>query len=238
MKKIILSMLLTAVTSYSLAEGPDLKHLKSTLQPGIEIHSVKPSPVKGVYQVRIASDLLYLSEDGSYLFTGDIYDLASKVNLTEKASRVITQEALASVADGDKIIYKAPNEKYKISVFTDISCPYCTKLHQHIDDFNQAGITVEYLAFPRAGADSVAAKNMQRIWCAKDKAAAMDKAKIDKTYPESDCEGQQAKEQFELGRQLGINATPTLIFSDGQIKPGYVNSQQLLAILKEKFPEN
>lgn len=237
MKKILLSILITALTSYSLAEGPDLKNLKSTLQPGIEIQSVKPSPVKGIYQVRIASDLLYLTEDGKFLFTGQMYDLVSKANLTEKASRVITQEALAAVPEKDKIIYKAPEEKYKISVFTDISCPYCTKLHQHMDDFNQAGITVEYLAFPRAGANSAAAKNMQRIWCAQNKTQAMNEAKNHKTYPEADCEGQQAKKQFELGRQLGISATPTLIFSDGQIKPGYVNRQQLLALLKEKFPD-
>lgn len=224
--------------TYAEEANINLDLLKSSIQPGTEIHSVKPSPIAGLYEVRINNELLYISKDGKNIINGDIYNLESKTNLTRLASAAISKEALASIEDKDKIIYKAKNEKYKVEVFTDITCPYCTKLHNQMQAYNDAGITIEYLAFPRAGIPSKAAETMQRIWCAEDKTTAMNQAKAEHKYPEKDCSGQQVTQQFNIGQAIGVNATPTLVFSDGEVSPGYLEAEQLLAILEQKFSSN
>lgn len=237
MKKTLLLTSLSLFAFNGFTEEADVSLLKSTMQPGVTIDSVKATPAKGISEVRIGSDILYLSQDGKYLFTGDMYDLSTQTNLTQKANAVINKAIIANIDDKDKIIYKAKDEKYKVMVFTDITCPYCTKLHNHMADFNKAGITIEYLAFPRAGATAESGKTMQRIWCAENKTEAMNKAKTEHSYPEKTCDGKQVEKQFALARQLGVNATPTLVFTDGEVNPGYMNAKQLTAILKEKFPK-
>ncbi len=222
--------------AFSLQAGePDLTLLKASLPDDVIIKSVKPSVLAGLYEVQINSNVIYLSEDGEKVISGDLYDLKEQVSHTDKARNGLRKAALAQVKSEDKIIYKAKNEKYKITVFTDISCPYCTKLHEHMDDYNDKGITVEYLAYPRAGAGSKQQKNMQKIWCAEDKAAALTEAKINRKIPTEDCDGKQTLEQFALGDEIGINATPTIVFSDGEIQPGYMKPGPLLQTLQEKF---
>lgn len=235
MKKYLLLTTLSLFTANSFAEDADLSVLKSTLQPGVEIQSVKPTPISGIYEVQIQGDILYLSQDGQYVLTGNLFNLSTQENLTAKAASVVNKAKLEKVADSDKIIYKAKDEKYKVTVFTDITCPYCTKLHQQMSNFNDAGITIEYLAFPRAGVGSEPAKTMQRIWCAENKTEAMTQAKLTDTYPTASCDAKTVENQFNLGRELGVNATPTLVFSDGEVSPGYMDAERLLAVLKEKF---
>lgn len=233
MKKIIVAGLLSIVASATAAEV-NLELLKASLNPTAQVKSAKPTPIPGLFEVQINNDIIYLTEDGTKVISGDIYDLVSKTSYTDVAKKTLTEKALSSVKDEDKIIYKAEDEKYKVMVFTDITCPYCSKLHQHMQAYNDAGITVEYLAFPRAGIGSTVQKNMQKIWCASDKASALTDAKTNHKIPDADCQGAQVTEQFLLGRDIGINATPTLIFSDGEIRPGYLSPADLLNILQQR----
>ncbi len=233
MKKIIAIALFIFSVS-AMADKVNLDYLKASLNNNAEIKASKPSVIPGLYEVQINNDIVYLSADGKKIIHGDIYDLSSKNNYTQMAKSDLRKAALAAIKDEDKIIYKAKDEKYKVTVFTDISCPYCTKLHKHIAAFNDAGITIEYLAFPRAGIGSDTLKTMQNIWCADNKTQALTKAKIDQQFPDKVCQGKQATQQFLLGRDIGVNATPTIIFSDGHIKPGYLNPSDLLNILQQR----
>lgn len=235
MKKILSRVVLTATFFVASAE-PNLDLLKGSLNTGALIRSVKPAAIPGLYEVLINSEVVYLTEDGEKIISGDLYDLKKQISYTDQTKNNLRKTALAKVKDEDKIIFKAKDEKYTVTVFTDISCPYCTKLHQHIADFNDAGITVEYLAFPRAGIGSPNQKKMQNIWCSADKAQSLTDAKLEQKLPETTCEGNQTVEQFLLGQDMGVNATPTMIFSDGELNAGYIRPNQLLAILQQKFP--
>ncbi|PIE45525.1 MAG: thiol:disulfide interchange protein [Gammaproteobacteria bacterium] len=231
MKKIILSVLFLPLVWVS-ADPIDLSLFKNRL-PEVSIESVKPSAIEGLYEVQVGNRVVYLSADGQKVITGDLYDLKEEFSHTEKSEGKLRLDALEAIADKDKIIYKAKNEKYKIAIFTDISCPFCNRIHHHINAFNDAGITVEYLAFPRNGIHSAAGENMQKIWCSDDKTQALTAAKLKKQLPEKDCQGNQVAEQFALGQTLGINAAPAIILPDGRILPGYIELQQLQAILEE-----
>ncbi len=228
-----LFFILLATLSFSAQAEPKLDLLKKRLE-NAEIEAVKPSPLAGIYEVQIDGDILYLTEDGEKIISGDIVNLKDNYNYTEHAQDGLRKKALAGVSDKDKIIFKAKDEKYKVTVFTDISCPYCTQLHQYVPAYNDAGITVEYLAFPRAGIGSRNQKIMQRIWCANDKAASLTAAKIERKLPQKSCTGSQVAEQFMLGQRVGIRATPTIVLSDGTVLPGMIKPDDLVDILEEK----
>lgn len=235
MKKILLSSLIAlSATAVFADESVDLTLLKEMLSPTDTIKSTKPSIIPGLYEVQVNNQIIYLSADGEKVISGDIYDLKNKVSHTEIAGNQLRKEALAAVADADKIIYKAKDEKYKITVFTDISCPYCTKLHEHVPEFNDLGITVAYLAFPRAGIGSKSANIMQNIWCAENKTVALTEAKENNKFPKRSCGGKQVAQQFMLGQELGINATPTMVFADGEVQSGYSKPKDLLRYLQSK----
>ncbi len=232
-QKALFLTLLTALSFSALAE-PKLDLLKERLSEGTKIEKVKAAPIKGLYEIQIDGDVLYLTEDGEKIISGDIINIKDNYNYTEHAQDGLRKKALASVSDEDKIIFKAKNEKYKITVFTDISCPYCTQIHQYVPSYNDAGITVEYMAFPRAGIGSKNERIMQRIWCSADKAASLTAAKIERKLPQKPCTGSQVVEQFMLGQQIGIQATPSIVLSDGTLLAGMVKPDDLLEILEEK----
>lgn len=234
MKKTILLSGLLSVSVAAFADGVNTELLKKSLNPMAKIKNVQASVIPGLYEVQINDQIVYLSADGEKVITGDIYDLKNKVSYTEQSKTHIRKAALATIKESDKIIYKAKDEQYKMMVFTDITCPYCIKLHKEIEAFNDAGITVEYLAFPRAGIGSQAQKNMQKIWCSEDKTLALTAAKINKKLPNKSCAGKQTIEQFLLGQDIGVNATPTIVFSDGEMQPGYVTAKEVSEYLKAK----
>ncbi len=236
MKKIItLSVLISlALNSYADDAKPNLKLLKGMLQDGISVKKVSPAPVAGLYEVQLDNGIVYLSEDGVHVLSGDLYNLKDNFSYTEKKMNDVRKKALEKVKDSDKIIYKAPKEKYKVAVFTDINCGYCAKLHDQMDDYNKAGITIEYLAFPRQGIGSKNEREMQRVWCSKNKTSDLTAAKLKRKIPTESCEGKQVAEQFELGQEIGVYATPTMIFSDGELQAGYIAPDKLASMLNEK----
>lgn len=228
------ALLLALMTSAVSAAEVNLDLLKKSLNPTSEIKQVQPAPIKGLFEVQINNEIVYLTADGQYVISGDVYNLKTKTSLTDSRKNGLRTRQLSQVADKDKIIYKAKDEKYKVRVFTDITCPYCTKIHKEIADYNEAGITVEYLAFPRAGVGSKAQKDMQKIWCAENKTLALTNAKINGKLPKTSCDANQVTEQFLMGVELGVNATPTIILADGEVLPGYYPAKQLIDVLKQK----
>ncbi len=235
MKKILFTALL-ALSSFSVFADNEvnLTLLKERVGGAAEIKGVKPSVIDGLFEVQVGGQIIYLTTDGEKVISGDIYDLKNKKSITEIASNKLRKAALATVADADKIIYKAKNEKYKVTIFTDVSCPYCTKIHHAVPKFNDLGITVEYLAFPRAGIGSRTAKQMQNVWCAENRTVALDKAKLNDDFPSKSCEGNQVAQHYKLGEEIGIQATPTVVLSDGEVLPGYIKPNELIKYLGNK----
>lgn len=206
----------------------------------VNVQSINESPIKGLYEVVSQGALYYISEDGQFLINGDMYDLDNGMkNLTstkvDELRRQSTAESFAKIKDFEKdmIVYKADNEKYVITVFTDTSCAYCQKLHSEMADYNKLGITIRYLAFPRGGEQSNAYRTMVSVWCSDNPKEAMDNAKKRRQIDSSTCEN-TVLEQFNLGVALGITGTPSLFLEDGTMMPGYLPAERLLQVLEEK----
>jgi len=236
-KRIFFALSILIFTSFSFAEQVADK---TAIDPAVidkitaklearRIHviSVSAIPVDGLYELITNNGIFYSSKDAKYLFKGDIYDLDAQLNLTN-----LTKIKIVNSYEDEMIIYKAPEEKHVITVFTDTSCVYCQKLHSQMADYNKFGITVRYLAFPRSGTSpkSSTYNKMVSIWCADDPNKAMDDAKKQRNSVTTTCKN-TVKEQYELGLFLGVNGTPAILLEDGTLAPGYIPPARLAQML-------
>ncbi|CAK9884315.1 MAG: Thiol:disulfide interchange protein DsbC [Candidatus Erwinia impunctatus] len=232
-KRYLLSALFFAVTS-SVVHADDNAIKNSLKKVGIEDAEIHPAPVAGVKTVLTGNGVLYVTDDGKYLMEGPLYDLSGAIPVNQ------THELLATKAEAlskQMIVYKAPKEKYAVTVFTDITCGYCHKLHEEMADYNALGITIRYLAFPRQGLETSTATEMKSIWCAADRNKAFDAAmKGDKVAPAS-CDIDLSK-HYQLGIQYGIQGTPAIVTPAGSVIPGYQSAAQLKQILDSQTKGN
>jgi thiol:disulfide interchange protein DsbC len=193
----------------------------------MSVTAINPSAVDNLYEVLTDRGVFYVSQDGQFLVHGNIYNLDNKMeNITEKSLTVLRQERLKAF-EKDMIVYKAQDEKHVITVFTDTSCGYCQKLHAEMADYNNLGITVRYLAFPRGGVNSNAYNTMVSIWCSDDPKLAMDNAKSRKQIDSKSC-ANSVQAQYDLGQFFGVTGTPALVLEDGSLQPGYLPAPRLL----------
>ncbi|MCV2883560.1 bifunctional protein-disulfide isomerase/oxidoreductase DsbC [Aestuariibacter sp. AA17] len=199
---------------------------------GLEVSSVADAPVDGLLQVITNRGLFYISQDGKYFMQARIFNLDEDMrNETEEALGEIRNEGLKKF-ENDAIVFKAKDEKYVVNVFTDITCGYCRRLHSQIAEYNDLGITVRYLAFPRGGMQSQSFEDMVSVWCAKDPLEAMTTAKSGDAVKPAKCENPVA-EQYEFGQLVGVTGTPNIILPDGSLIGGYQPAPMLLQSLKQ-----
>lgn len=210
--------------------------LSSAMQ-GAEVTSVTTSPIPGLYAVELdSSEMAFVSADGTYLISGDLYQvLAGKglVNITEQDRGALRRNALGKVDRSQLITFMAKGrEKSSLYVFTDVDCGYCRKMHQEVSQLNDAGVTVHYLAFPRAGADSDTGHKMDAVWCALDRGKALTAAKKGSSVPPPPamCKSPVA-DQYRLGVALGIRGTPAVFDAQGEQLGGYIPAAKLAAQL-------
>ncbi|MBU9845407.1 bifunctional protein-disulfide isomerase/oxidoreductase DsbC [Rahnella ecdela] len=229
-------LLLTFLTAcMSSAVHADDAAIKATLgKLGMNNAEVQSTAVKGLSAVSTDSGTIYITEDGKHVLQGPMYDVSGThpVNVTNKAL-VKKLDALQS----EMIIYKAKNEKHVITVFTDITCGYCHKLHQQMQDYNDLGITVRYLAFPRQGLNSQTEKDMQSIWCTGNRKTNFDAAMRGDAITPATCATSIAK-HFELGVQFGVTGTPAVVLEDGTLIPGYQPPKEMAAMLDQQDPSH
>lgn len=218
-------------------EGKEaVESVRTALQkwlPEVKPQSIDSTPIPGIYEMVLDGQVYYLSQDGRYLMQGHLIDLTTRTNLTESRLQALRVAALSKVDEKDMIIFGPKEPKYTVSVFTDIDCGYCRRLHQQVKEYNNLGIKIRYLAFPRAGIGSSSYDKAVAVWCAKDRHLAMTRAKADKPVENtSKCENPVAR-QFNLGQSLGVNATPSLILEDGRLLPGLIPPQDLVNYLAQ-----
>ena len=209
---------------------------------GMPLIDVVPSSIDGLVEVNTEGGVLFASPDAKYLIAGTLYELGedgSYVDVMAKRQAPINAEKIAQFRDS-MIEYKADNEKYAVTVFTDITCGYCVRLHQEMKEYNKRGITVRYLAFPRQGPSGQVADNMAKIWCAADPASAMHSAKVTREPAEvaqgknlAQCK-QTITDHYQLGRQLGISGTPAIFLPSGDMVGGYLPPSQLEQRLQQQ----
>ena len=237
---LIMGMIISSTSFAAITKEVNEALTKKLQALKVNVQSINESPIKGLYEVVSQGALYYISEDGKFLINGDMYDLDNGMkNLTstkvDELRRQNTAESFAKIKDFEKdmIVYKADNEKYVITVFSDTSCAYCQKLHSEMADYNKLGITIRYLAFPRGGEQSSAYRTMVSVWCSDNPKEAMDNAKKRRQIESKTCEN-TVLEQYNLGVALGITGTPSLFLEDGTMMPGYLPADRLLQVLEEK----
>ncbi|MFT4926395.1 MAG: thiol:disulfide interchange protein DsbC [Phenylobacterium sp.] len=226
-----------AVDSVKASVEPDIDGLiKTNLgKLGLTASSIADSPVDGLYQVITDRGLFYFSDNGQFLVHGKVYDLKNGVeNISELALAQVRIDGVKQFEDS-MIVYPAKNEKHKVTVFTDTTCGYCRKLHSQMAEYNELGITVQYLAFPRSGVTGPTFKELNAIWCAADKEKALtdvkNGTKMDMAKAKM-CDAPIA-EQYAMGMQVGVSGTPAIIFDNGSMIPGYQPPAQLFAALED-----
>jgi len=231
MKKTLLMLALVAAGLTQAAHAADAAMKNTFKKIGLENAQVNTSPIKGLKAVTTPQGVIYVSEDGKYVLQGPLYDVSGErpVNLSNQA--LITK---LNALQNEMIVYKAAKEQRVITVFTDITCGYCHKLHQQMKGYNDLGITVRYLAFPRAGLGSPTEKEMQSIWNTGDRKKALDEAmRGDAVSPIAKTAESKVdiSKHFELGQQLGVTGTPAVVLEDGTLVPGYQPPEAMAAML-------
>jgi len=202
-----------------------------SLDAGLKPDYIGQAPFAGFREVLAGGQVLYVSDDGRYLMQSQPYDIQNKAPVSSQGLLAYRRKLLDGVPHNERIVFAAPKAKYTVSVFTDIECGYCRKLHQDIAELNRNGITVEYLAFPRMGLGSQDYTDMISVWCAADRKQALTAAKTGQPVAPKNCTNPVAM-QYTLGQQMGVNGTPAIFAADGTQLGGYVPPAQLKAALE------
>jgi len=236
MQRLLLVLLLGWLGYVQADDNADIRANLEKIMPGITIDSVSVLDSTGLYEAVINGEIVYFSKDLRYVIQGDVVSLETRQNITENKRVSLRKQALAGLNEDDMIVF-SPDESQKtehtLTVFTDIDCGYCRKLHQQMDDYNDLGIRIRYMAFPRAGIDSASYDKAADVWCAKDRKKAMDDAKDGITVSADNCDN-PVKQQYNLGRKIGVKGTPALFLESGQMLPGYVPPKRLKHLLDEQ----
>lgn len=201
----------------------------------LPIEEVTQSPLEDLFQVRLTSgESFYTNAEGRYLLVGDLFENTDEgmVNLTEQGRNAERASRLADIGEEARVIFRGTETpRAKLTIFTDTTCPYCTKLHEEVPRLNEMGIEVDYLAFPRGGMTSTGAREMQQIWCADNSSEAMSAVQRgEKIESDASCDN-PVEEQYHLGIELGVQGTPAIVLPDGQMVPGYVPAERLAEML-------
>mgnify|MGYP000052286052 CR=1 FL=1 len=235
LKLILLTLLGFSILAVNSAHADEelIRQAFKKSMPRLTIDSIKMSEAKGLYEVISGANILYVSDDGKYLLQGHLIDIAARKDLTELKLADTRKQAIESLGEDQMIIFKPETSKYKVSVFTDIDCGYCRKLHSELDAYMAEGITIQYLFYPRAGKGSESYKKAVSVWCADDRNAALTTAKSGKTLDSKDCDN-PVDEHMQLGVEFEARGTPMIVTEKGNIFPGYVPAAQLVKALESE----
>lgn len=228
MKKFLTALLISASTTSAMADDTILINRLKNI--GAQDVQIQASPVKGLKTVITDQGILYATEDGKYVIQGKMYEINDK-GVSDVAGKILLKKLNA--LESEMIVYPAKNSKYTITVFMDTSCHYCHLLYERLKEYNDLGITLRFLAFPRAGLNNQTARQMESIWTAKDPAFALKEA--ENGNPPTELKSpEMIKKHYDLGVQFGVRGTPTIVTETGEILGGYLKPQDLLNALKQQ----
>ena len=233
LRTLVLSVLVLAGPAFAEGTYPaGSQKLVNTLKvqiPNLPIETVLQTPVPNLYAVHLTGgQVLYGTADGTHMIAGDMYALAGGVvNLAEQGRAVRRKALMDAVPREDMVVFSPKGEtKTHVSVFTDVDCGYCRKLHQEMADINALGIEVRYLAYPRAGFGTPTYAKIVSAWCADEKNEAMTALKAGLSIPNAECDN-PVQEQYQLGQEVGVTGTPAIVTADGRLLPGYMPADRL-----------
>jgi thiol:disulfide interchange protein DsbC len=215
------------------AADPRVALLK-LLPAGSKLEDLRPSPIAGIYEFTQGAEISYLTADGKYFIDGNLYDMKSRDNLTEALRTHARVALISAVPESEMMIFSPTNPKYTITVFTDVDCAYCRKLHSEMAEINRLGIRVRYMFFPRTGPGTESWKKAEVVWCSPNRNEALTRAKAGATLDMNKiCAPTPVKREYELGENIGVRGTPAIVTENGDYIAGYMEPRELLDQLKE-----
>ncbi|MDL2337821.1 MAG: DsbC family protein [Pseudomonadota bacterium] len=191
-----------------------------------KVDEVTKSPIAGLFEVRIGTDIYYTDENGNYLLEGQLLDTKTRANLTEERISKLTAIDFSSLPLKDAIVWKQGDGSRKLAVFADPNCGYCKKFERDVRQIKD--VTIYTFLFPILGGDSP--EKSRNIWCAKDRAKTWIDWMVDGAAPPrmmGDCDSSALQRNTALGRKHKVNGTPALVFEDGKRVPGVMKIDQL-----------
>jgi len=201
--------------------------------PGVKAEDLHPSPIPGMYELMRGTDAAYVSTDGKYAILGDLYDLGANDNLTEARRRDLRLKMLAGVPESQMVIFGPADARHTVTVFTDVDCAYCRRLHSQIAEYNRLGIRVRYIFYPRSGPNTESWTKAEQVWCSSDRHAALTRAKLGEPLSARVCATNPVAREYALGQAIGLEGTPGIVAANGALVGGYLPPKALLAALKD-----
>jgi thiol:disulfide interchange protein DsbC len=235
----VLTLLLCAAGSPARAAPADpaadpRPALLKLLPAGSKLEDLRPSPIPGIYEFMQGADVSYLTADGKYFLDGNLYDMGSRENLTEVLRTRARLALISAVPESQMVIFGPKNPTYTITVFTDVDCAYCRKLHSEMAELNRLGIRVRYMFFPRTGPNTESWKKAEVVWCSPDRNEALTRAKTGAQLDMSKaCEANPVAREYALGQSIGVRGTPAIVTEKGDYIAGYMAPRDLVQQLKE-----
>jgi thiol:disulfide interchange protein DsbC len=204
----------------------------ATKMAGVKPEDLHATPIPGIYELLRGGDAAYVSTDGKYAIIGDMYETGTNNDLTENRRRDLRLKMLAAIPENQMVVFGPDNPKHTITVFTDMDCEYCRKLHSQITDYNKLGIRVRYIAYPRTGPNTSSWSKAEQVWCSADRKTALTEAKLGKTLPTKICADNPVAKEYALGQEFNLQGTPTIILGNGEMVAGYMAPTDLVGELK------
>jgi thiol:disulfide interchange protein DsbC len=201
---------------------------------GVKPENVRSTPIAGIFEVLRGSDILYITRDGQYAFSGDLYQVPTRANLTEVHRRELRRKLIDAVPESRMVVFSPPDPKYTVTVFTDVDCSYCRALHRQIADYNRLGVRVRYVFYPRTGPNTESWHKAEQVWCSADRKVALTKAKLGETLSAPACADTPVAQEYELGQAIGLEGTPGIVAANGALVGGYLPPDALVEQLKKQ----
>ena len=228
----VLTAALLLVSAPVLAEevSAELQAVRDTVSEHfaeIGAEDIFESPIDGWYTIRKGAIIAYITADGRYLLQGDLIDLENNANLSEESRNDARVIMMSAVPNEELIVFTPENVEHTVSIFTDIDCTFCRRLHAQIDQYMAQGIEIRYFLYPRNGPTSPSWAKAESVWCADDRNEALTLAKLDQEYPTRTCDSSIVSNHYAIGQDVGLRGTPAIVLDDGTLFSGYLPPDQL-----------
>ncbi|MFK4051190.1 DsbC family protein [Acinetobacter venetianus] len=228
LKKIGIFSLLGCVSAFSFANVETLKSNLSKQYPNIQVTNIQPTEMSSLYSANLDNQIIYLDENAEHMFIGSMVRLKDQKNLTKDL--VLKQNSIdwKQLPLKDAIKTVKGNGKRQLAIFSDPNCPYCKKLEAELDKLND--VTIYTFIYPLKTQSIAVSK---QVWCEANPAYAWKNLLQKNVQPKAKTCANPIDRNLELGRKLGVQGTPTLIFGNGLKMVGGRSAEEIQMIWKE-----
>ncbi|MDO5059991.1 MAG: DsbC family protein [Neisseria sp.] len=206
---------------------------KNYAEQDLKVEGVYATPLANLYEVVVSGkQIIYTDAEAKYMLVGDFIDIAAKKSLTDQRKEDLNRTSYADLPFEMAVKEVRGNGKLQVAVFSDPDCPYCKRLEAEFAKMTD--ITIYTFLMPITGLHPDAVRKSEQIWCQPDRTAAwVNWMRQGKLPPKAAACDNPVAETVSLGEQLGFTGTPTLIFPNGKVQPGYAPAAQLQKILAD-----